>query len=188
MTFSWREASFADGCAEVATWRDRLGKPIDPGIFALVVALNMAGIPTSQSCEGHLGWGLPYPWVMIDREVCACYEREYSAWRAAPRFTETEILEAYRLGSTMERAMGRCTHRPGTAIRLLQFIALYTTSLPSLRQAMLTLDFFGATFYRLVPVSALAFESEEERLAALQHEMSCFGVWLRNHLEAKRPN
>ncbi len=44
---------------------DALGNPIDEGIFETVVALNVVGIPTTQSCEGHLGYGLPYPWVDI---------------------------------------------------------------------------------------------------------------------------
>ena len=45
---------------------DRLGRPIDVGIFDTVVALNVLGIPTLQSCEGHLTHGLPYPWVDIE--------------------------------------------------------------------------------------------------------------------------
>lgn len=44
---------------------DRLGQPIDHGIFDTVVALNILGIPTHQSCEGHLTHGAPYPWVDI---------------------------------------------------------------------------------------------------------------------------
>lgn len=44
---------------------DRLGKPIDKGIFDTVVVLNMLGIHTYQSCEGHSDRGLAYPWVDI---------------------------------------------------------------------------------------------------------------------------
>jgi hypothetical protein len=44
---------------------DRIGMPIDGGIFETVVALNALDIPTSMSCEGHLDHGLPYPWVAI---------------------------------------------------------------------------------------------------------------------------
>lgn len=46
--------------------RDRLGMPVDPGIRDTVAALNLAGLPTLQSCEGHVnarGHGLPAPWV-----------------------------------------------------------------------------------------------------------------------------
>ncbi|SRR5258708_4494217 len=42
---------------------DRLGRPIDDGIFETVVALNALNIITDGSCEGHLDHGLPYPWI-----------------------------------------------------------------------------------------------------------------------------
>lgn len=44
---------------------DKLGMTIEGGILETVVALNMAGIKTSQSCEGHLDRGLAGPWVQI---------------------------------------------------------------------------------------------------------------------------
>jgi hypothetical protein len=47
---------------------DKLGKPIDQGIFETVICLNLLGVVTRQSCEGHLEWGLPYPWVDFDKE------------------------------------------------------------------------------------------------------------------------
>lgn len=48
---------------------DKLGKKIDTGIFDTVVALNVLGITTVQSCEGHVGWGVPYPWVHIESSL-----------------------------------------------------------------------------------------------------------------------
>ncbi|HEU5381825.1 MAG TPA: hypothetical protein VFV38_40915 [Ktedonobacteraceae bacterium] len=44
---------------------DALGKPIDPEIFELVVAMNALGFQTIQSCGGHLEQrrGLLLPWV-----------------------------------------------------------------------------------------------------------------------------
>lgn len=47
---------------------DRLRMPIDVGIFDTVVALNVLGFTTIQSCEGHIGRALPYPWVSIGDE------------------------------------------------------------------------------------------------------------------------
>jgi len=45
---------------------DRLGKPIELGIRETCAALMINGLPTTQSCEGHLDdHGLPYPWVDI---------------------------------------------------------------------------------------------------------------------------
>jgi hypothetical protein len=48
---------------------DKLGKKIDPGILETVVAFNMLGITTLQSCEGHIGWGSPYPWICIEADM-----------------------------------------------------------------------------------------------------------------------
>jgi hypothetical protein len=47
---------------------DAVGKPIDRDIFETVVALNALGIPTVQSCGGHLeeNRGLLLPWVDIE--------------------------------------------------------------------------------------------------------------------------
>lgn len=50
---------------EVATWGDALGLGIDPAIKKMVIVLNLLGFKTTQSCEGHIGWGRPYPWVSI---------------------------------------------------------------------------------------------------------------------------
>ena len=50
---------------EVEEMKDKLGKRLDSKIKDLVIGLRMLGIETLQSCEGHLDWGNPYPWVMI---------------------------------------------------------------------------------------------------------------------------
>jgi hypothetical protein len=44
---------------------DGFGTPIDPGIIDVVVALNMVGVNTEASCEGHLGHGNAHPWIRI---------------------------------------------------------------------------------------------------------------------------
>jgi len=45
---------------------DALGKKIDSEIRKTVVALNVIGLPPKMSCEGHLYWGCPHPWVDIE--------------------------------------------------------------------------------------------------------------------------
>ncbi|HWS83276.1 MAG TPA: helix-turn-helix domain-containing protein [Ktedonobacteraceae bacterium] len=45
---------------------DGLGKRIDAGIMDAVVALNANDIYTVASCEGHLDWGAPYPWIDVE--------------------------------------------------------------------------------------------------------------------------
>lgn len=51
---------------EVEHFHDALDMPVDPGIKPMVVALRYLGFNTTASCEGHLDWGFPYPWVEID--------------------------------------------------------------------------------------------------------------------------
>lgn len=50
---------------QVSRMTDTLGKPIDAGVFDTVVALNLHGINTTGSCEGHLDHGIAAPWVDI---------------------------------------------------------------------------------------------------------------------------
>jgi len=53
---------------EIDSITDGLGLGIDPGIKKTVVVLNLLGFKTSQSCEGHIGRGLPYPWIDFETE------------------------------------------------------------------------------------------------------------------------
>lgn len=54
---------------ELKNCRDKLGEPIDHGIFDTVVILNALGekygFITTASCEGHIDRGLLGPWVDI---------------------------------------------------------------------------------------------------------------------------
>ena len=50
---------------EVDELRDKLGKPVDAGIREAVAILQLLGLHTRQSCEGHLDWGQPAPWVAL---------------------------------------------------------------------------------------------------------------------------
>ncbi len=72
------EQGYQQMCERVATFTDKLGTPIDPGIFETVVALNLVGLHTFQSCEGHLDHGSPYPWVTItDEERSRTFNRQW---------------------------------------------------------------------------------------------------------------
>ena len=99
----WEHASWQEGCAAVEKFTDKLGTPIDPGIFETVVVLNLLGFRTFQSCEGHLDHGSPYPWVtMIDSERSRLFTRmwlqvcelEEQAREAATEETYDQYLSA----------------------------------------------------------------------------------------------
>lgn len=51
---------------DVARTTDAKGRPIDLGIMPAVLYLNVWGIETTFSCEGHLDHGEPFPWIWID--------------------------------------------------------------------------------------------------------------------------
>ena len=70
------ERQYEEMCKRVATFTDKLGATVDSGIFEMVVALNLLGLHTLQSCEGHLDHGYPYPWVtIIDEERSRMFNR-----------------------------------------------------------------------------------------------------------------
>jgi hypothetical protein len=67
----------------VVSLKDRLGRPIDPGIAEslteFIRVTQALGFKTIGSCEGHIDWGLPYPW--IDFEVSAERVPVPSLWK-----------------------------------------------------------------------------------------------------------
>ena len=67
---------------------DKLGKGIDAGIFETVVVLNILEVRTTQSCEGHLEWGVPYPWIDIQPEI----EQKFLLHQYLARFYEQRPL------------------------------------------------------------------------------------------------
>jgi hypothetical protein len=50
---------------EVDELCDATGRPVDAGIRETVAVLQLLGLHTRQSCEGHIGWGVPAPWVAL---------------------------------------------------------------------------------------------------------------------------
>lgn len=50
---------------EIENIKDRLGRPIDEGIRETVVMFKANGLPTSDSCEGHIERGMPVPYVEV---------------------------------------------------------------------------------------------------------------------------
>jgi hypothetical protein len=57
------QARWAAATQYIEGVRDALGKCVDAGIKSLVIAFNASGFPTTASCQGHLHWGIPAPWI-----------------------------------------------------------------------------------------------------------------------------
>jgi len=70
------------------TEREKKNK-IDDKIQDLVSALNLRGIPTTGSCEGHIDHGSPAPWIKIttpDEPINARQDtEEYRRWKNKDR-------------------------------------------------------------------------------------------------------
>jgi hypothetical protein len=96
----WQETA-----AEAAKITDRLGKPIDKGIFEAVVALNVLDINTTGSCEGHLEHGTGAPYIDIkaggledlELKVDQAFERAQSSEdkEDIPPETKKRLFEEY---------------------------------------------------------------------------------------------
>lgn len=174
--FDWAHASFNEAEAEVRQWGDRQGRGLDPLIIPVVAGLNMLGIRTIQSCEGHLDHGFAYPWIMFDRPLCTCYA---AAWQHCENDAAQSELEAYHASDQLREAMDECPHRPADSLKLAALLASFSvTSLSS--SVILTIEYTGATFYRLLPVVSSSFhKSPAETLAHCQEEMTRFGSFLK---------
>jgi hypothetical protein len=51
---------------ELECVRDGIGTGIDPGIKETVAVLQLLGVYTRQSCEGHLDHGIAAPWIDLE--------------------------------------------------------------------------------------------------------------------------
>ena len=175
LLFDWANASFEEAEAEVRRWGDRQGNGIDPLIVPIVVGLNLSGIRTIQSCQGHLDSGFAYPWVMFERPICPCYVAE---WQVCQDDSGAGELHAYYVSDRLHEVMAECPHRPAEALKLADLLAsFYASSTHPL--AHLTIDYTGPTFYRLIPVvSSTMRENKVETLARCQAEMARFASFL----------
>lgn len=63
--FEEKERAWKQQEQEVNQLVDGLGKRIDAGIKEGVIALRVLGFHTAASCEGHIGRGLPGPWIDV---------------------------------------------------------------------------------------------------------------------------
>jgi hypothetical protein len=176
LAFDWVHASFEEAESEVRQWGDTLGNGLDSLIVPVVAGLNLFGIRTIQSCEGHLDHGFAYPWIMFERPLCSCYA---VAWQHCEDDSEQGELEAYHASDQLREAMEECPHRPEESLRLTALLASFSAA-ATYSSATLTVEYTDATFYRLIPVvSSTPREDQKETLARCQAEMARFANFLK---------
>lgn len=102
-------AGWQEIATQLANTTDLTGRPIDAGIMEMVIALNVLGVQTNSSCEGHLDGGHAAPWVdfhavgteAVRRQASEANRalREAEEQGAAPEQIEKLTREVFRLAS-----------------------------------------------------------------------------------------
>lgn len=160
---------------------DRLGKPIDAGIFDTVVALNMLGIPTSMSCEGHLDRGLPHPWIDVDLpEPANYYPPEIAQMKEDIRLLEVKFYES--LTPEMRKARQKSQRRQQEAcFKLFNILCDFYKDRVVSYDRMITFTVLGRIRSQGGDYLSLLLEEERaSRMKEYQQEMRDFTAFLRS--------
>lgn len=99
---------------------DGLGKPIDPLIKKSVTRFNVAGFETVGSCEGHLAWASPAPYVDIRYSSNIDYAKKYSRLKTLV----DKFNKAHKITPPLELRLGKIVDSGtnGGAIRIASLI------------------------------------------------------------------
>ncbi len=186
-----KEQEWTTAVERFSNVKDALGKPIDAGILETVVALNLLGVHTIASCEGHVDWGTRSPWVDI-----AARGDEFRKWnqeatkasqeamrqRDLRQLPQEEIAHLFEEARQLQRRVKRlhlAVERPA-----LELLALFYEHRQVPYDQRLTIqtrvdrgriESQGAHFQDTAPLGNL-----EEKLQEYQQEMSAFGNFLKD--------
>jgi hypothetical protein len=174
----------------VTRMTDKLGKDIDPGIFETVVILNLLGIPTTQSCEGHLEHGTGAPWVDIEdtsasaqsKEVGQLFSKAAQAQREQTHSVE-EIIHLFDQAHQARQAVKQI--HLAVRQRLIDYLAAFYKNrhVPYDVQLVIQsrdttgrsrLESQGADFQEIAPP-----EIKQRKLLEYQEEMRAFTAFLK---------
>ncbi|MDQ2902785.1 MAG: hypothetical protein M3Y81_04435 [Chloroflexota bacterium] len=160
---------------------DRLGCSIDEGILEIVVALNLLGFPTCQSCEGHLDDGLPYPWVDLETD-------EFPTFRQMLEDASREGLSAAEReakGAQLVVEAGALPTRGVLYARLEELLCTYYHQHPTIpEERRLVIHWSSPILFRLMPLCGYeAYDWDDatraQQLSRTQAEMQAFAAFLK---------
>lgn len=182
---SWEEAeSFARHIT------DGMGCTIDEGILKTVVALNLLGFPTCQSCEGHLDDGLPHPWVDFETN-------EFPAFRQALEDASREGLsleEREAKGAQLVADACTLSTRGVLYARLEELLSTYYRQQPEIpEERRLVIHWSSPILFRLMPWSGYeAFDWDDsaraQYLKCAQAEVQAFTAFLKQLWQQRSGN
>lgn len=172
---------------------DRLGKTVDEGILETVIALNVLGIETSASCEGHLDHGVAAPWIDIEARAGQEQSREVARLFSRARAEQERLIvpqqeiDALFADAHQEQNRVKRCHLAQRSI-LLDVLARFYLSrqVPyDVRLVILSRDTTGrarvesqgADFQSVMPEDVRA-----QRLRAYQAEMQVFTAFLKDEI------
>lgn len=179
----WDEVTY-----KVSKITDKLGMPVDQGIFETVVALNALDISTSMSCEGHLDHGRAAPWFRFhakgsDQLRTQVKEATHQLEQAKAECAPTEEIEKWtrELFRLSKEADITCFQEPKRVMGYLETF-YRDRHVPYHRQLVLKVDSFGNStltvhgepFQPLHPL-----EIRAQNLAEYQEEMQMFTAFLK---------
>jgi len=147
--FEWSSTSWEDAEAFARCITDGMGYPIDDGILETVVALNLLGLRTCQSCEGHLDDGLPYPWVDFETD-------EFPTFRQALEDASREGLSAAEGEAKGAQLVAEAHALPTRGVlyaRLEELLGSYYRQYPMIpEERRLMIHWSSPILFRLMPL------------------------------------
>src|SRR5579885_3774271 len=179
---SWQEAE-----AWARRITDGMGCPIDEGILETVVVFHLLGIPTCQSCEGHLHEGLPYPWVDFETD-------EFPAFKQALEEASREGLsqqEREARGATLLKLAQTLPSRGVLYARIEELLDLYYRQHPTVPEVRrLVLHWSSPILFRLMPSCGYEADTWDQEIRAHQlayarAEMQAFTAFLKQRWQSK---
>ncbi len=179
----WQEAS-----KQFSRTVDGLGRPLDEGIMETVVVLNLLGIRTEASCEGHLDHGTAAPWIDIGaKETPDEREEEKAAFDEARKQIELNELSYEDIESLFDKARTIQHQNARKHLELqrktLMYLSMFYANryVPHDHQLIIQGSQFrgriesqGSTIQEI-----LSLEEQAEKLQVYQQEMQAFTQFLK---------
>ena len=180
-----QEKPLADSWQDAEAWArgltDGMGCPIDEGIFETVVVFHLLGVPTCQSCEGHLHEGLPYPWVDFETD-------EFPHFKQALEEASREGLSQHEREERGARLVEIAQALPSRGVlyaHIEELLDRYYQQHPTIpEERRLMLHWASPILFRLMPCCGYEADAREQgthasQLAYARADMQAFTAFLK---------